>query len=98
MTKKVEKEISSLEQLVSGVVSQSRIAASLIDVEPELMEELQQIAVAMHYTIQTLRQRLGLPNAPRMNVTQIELPSDLRITTPGDNQPIKTAGDRIEKA
>ena len=95
MNERVEAEIISLEQLVSRVVSQSRNVASFVDVEAELLEELQQITIALHYTIQTLRLRLGFQNAPDKNVANTKSSSDLRIVTSVDNLPLETNGSHI---
>ena len=95
MNERAEAEITSLEQLVSRVVSQSRNVASSINVEAELLEELQQIAIALHYTIQTLRLRLGFQNTPDKNVANTKSSSDLRIVTSVDNLPQKTNGSHI---
>lgn len=59
---KLKSEIYSLETAVLKVVEQCKKVASMTDIEPDLLEELQQIAIALHYTMQTLRAKADLPN------------------------------------
>ena len=73
-------EIYSLEQSVLRLVEQCRTVSSKVDVEPELLEELGQIAIALHYTVQTLKHKLGLRNAPEAIAAPAESSSDLRMT------------------
>ena len=92
MNEKVKTEIYSLEKSVLRVVDQSRVVASMMEVEPELLEELRQIAIALHYTMQTLRLKLDLPNVVRTSVSPMESSSDLRITT---QLPLKIESNQI---
>ena len=59
MNNKVEDNIYLLEQLVLAVMDQGKLVAAATDKEADLLEELQQIAVALHFTTQTLKHRLG---------------------------------------
>ncbi|MFH1381681.1 MAG: hypothetical protein ABIH70_02180 [Chloroflexota bacterium] len=90
MDDKAKKEIYSLEQSILGVVDQSKKVASMIDVEPDLLEDLRQIAIALHYTMQALRLKLGLPNVRRTSIVPMESSSDLRMTT---ELPLKTESE-----
>ena len=81
INKKVKTEIYSLEQLILRIVDHSKIVASITEVEPDLLEELQQISIALHYIIQTLKLKLGLPNVAGTGVSTKESLSDLRMTT-----------------
>ena len=53
-------EIDSLSQSVSSIVAQCKIVGSQAPVEPELVEELQQLAIALHYTMEALKHKLVL--------------------------------------
>ncbi len=85
MDKKAEAEIYSLEQSVFKVVAQSKKVAMVINAEPELLEELQQIAIALHYTMQTLRIKLGMSNVSGTAVNgNIGSSTDILKTMPLD--------------
>ena len=77
INEEVKAEIYSLEKSILRVVDQSRIVASMMEAEPEMLEELRQISIALHYTMQAIRFKLGLPNVARTSVSSIESPSDL---------------------
>jgi len=60
MDERSEREIRSLEEAVSRVVDQSRTLASGVDGGADLIEDLQQTAMALHYEIETLKVKLAL--------------------------------------
>ena len=60
MDERLEREIRSLEETVSRVVDQSRTLASGVDGGADLIEDLQQTAMALHYEIETLKVKLAL--------------------------------------
>ena len=93
--KKVEEEISSLDELISRVITQSRTLKSLVRGRPEELEDLQQIAIALHYSMQTLRHKLGFSKVPSTSAANTGLSSDLRMNTRIDNLPIETDGNRV---
>jgi hypothetical protein len=57
---KVADNIFLLEQLVLAVIRQGKLVAASTDKEVDLIEELQQIAAALHFTTQSLKHRMGL--------------------------------------
>ena len=59
MDERVERKIYSLEEAVSRVVDESKTLAGLID-DVDLVEDLQQIAMALHYETETLKVRLAI--------------------------------------
>ena len=88
---KLKSEIYSLETAVLKVVEQCKKVASMTDIEPDLLEELAQIAVALHYTMQTLRAKAELPNVSITRNVPAESSPDLRMTT---NLPLKTVSNK----
>ena len=61
MDERVKREIiHSLEEAVYRIVDQSRTLASGVDGGADLMEDLQQTAMALHYQIETLKFKLDL--------------------------------------
>jgi len=56
----VDREILFLEESLSRIVERSRILASKIDGGTDLIENLQQTAMALHYEIETLKIKLAL--------------------------------------
>ena len=53
-------QIHLLEQSVSSVVEQSMRLASMIDTEKDLLEDLQQTAIALRYLTQALEAAVGI--------------------------------------
>jgi hypothetical protein len=92
MNDTAKREIYSLEESIIKVVDQSRLVSSLTDAEPEMLEHLRQIAVALHFTMQALRQRLELPNIRRTE--QKECTSDIQEST----GPFSRAKSRAHKS
>jgi len=86
MENQVETEVYLLEQSVLAVLDQSKVVASVTDEEAELVEELRQIAVALHYATQTLRLRLALPNMRARNIMPLDFP-DLRMASDPNSLP-----------
>ena len=60
MDERVEKKIYSLEEAVSRVVDESKTLAGLIDDDADLVEDLQQIAMALLYETETLKVKLTI--------------------------------------
>ena len=61
MDERVKREIiRSLEEAVYRIVDQSRTLASGVDGGADLLEDLQQTAMALHYEIETLKSKLDL--------------------------------------
>lgn len=61
MDERAKREIiRSLEEAVYRIVDQSRTLASGVDGGYDLIEDLQQIAMALHYEIETLKFKLDL--------------------------------------
>jgi len=61
MDEGVKREIiRSLEEAVYRIVVQSRTLASGVDGGADLLEDLQQTAMALHYEIETLKSKLDL--------------------------------------
>jgi hypothetical protein len=60
MDERVEREIRSLEEAVFGVMNQSRELASRVEGGADLIENLQQTAMALHYEIEALKIKLNL--------------------------------------
>ena len=60
MDEKVEMELQSIEEAISMVVDHSRNLSSWVDDSSDLIEELQQIAMALHYVMETLKVKLAL--------------------------------------
>jgi hypothetical protein len=90
---KLKSEIYSLEAAVLKVVEQCKKVASMADFEPDLLEELQQIAIALHYTMQTLRTKAELPNVSVTSNAPPEFSPDLRMTT---KLPLKSVGNKTK--
>jgi hypothetical protein len=60
MDERVEREIRSLEEAVCRVMHQSRELASRVEGGADLIEDLQQTAIALHYEIEALKVKLTL--------------------------------------
>ena len=60
MDERVERKMYSLEEAVSKVVDESRTLAAWVDGGYDLTEDLQQIVVALHYEVETLKAKLTL--------------------------------------
>ena len=58
MDESVERELQSIEEAISKVVDHSRTLSSWVDDGDGLIEELQQIGVALHYLMETLKVKL----------------------------------------
>ena len=60
MDERVEREIRSLEEAVSKIVNHSRTLASVVGGSADLIEDVQQTAMALHYEIEILKVKLAL--------------------------------------
>jgi prefoldin subunit 5 len=60
MDKKVEMELKSIEEAISTVVDHCKNFSSWVDDGTDLIEELQQTAMALHYLMETLKVKLAL--------------------------------------
>ena len=58
MDEKVEIELHFIEEAVSKVMDHGKILASMVEGHGEAIEHLRQLAVALHYEIETLKARL----------------------------------------
>jgi len=96
MKEKAKKEVYSLEKEVLEIVEHSRKVASMIDNEKELLEDLQQIAIALHYTVETLRCKLGLPNIAQAVEAPKEYVADRKMVLM-DHFPLTIRRRKIEK-
>ena len=94
----IAKEINSFNELISTVITQSKTLKSLEQVEPELIEDLQQIVIGLHYTMQTLIRRLELSKTPSSDVPATGFSLSFRKNTRTDNPPIDTDGKHAEKS
>ncbi len=59
MDKRVERELYLLDEAVRLVVNQGRALASSVNGGTDLIEDLQQITIALHYEIEALKAKLA---------------------------------------